>query len=130
MHPDNVFEKLRVRAKHPTNIMLAQRLSIRLQHQVCMICHFPSHSDALPQKEPSELLVQQLQTQGLSTPTTAPLAYALYPFTIPRSLPPMMSPNTFLRWRRVGDWLEYANSESPSVNGLATPQSNIFSMDG
>ncbi|KAI9457724.1 hypothetical protein F5148DRAFT_340325 [Russula earlei] len=103
-------QKLRVRAKRPTNIMLAQRLAIRVYYQT----------------EPSELLAQQIHNTELHTPTTAPLAYALYPFSVPRSLPPMMKSNTFYRWRRAGDWL----GDTHSQIGLGPSLNSIFTMDG
>lgn len=107
-------QKLRLRAKHPTNIMLAQRLAVRLHYET----------------EPSELLAQRMHDQEFHTPTAAPVAYALYPFAAPRSLSPIKKSNTFFRWRRVGDWLGDTRSQSLGISGLAHPQSNISSMDG
>lgn len=105
-------QKLRIRAKHRTNIILAQRLAVRLHYET----------------EPSELLAQKTHDQEFHMPTAAPVAYALYPFAAPRSLSPMKS-NTFLRWRRVGDWLGDGRSQSLEISGLAHSQSNILSMD-
>ncbi|KAI9460933.1 hypothetical protein BJY52DRAFT_239582 [Lactarius psammicola] len=107
-------QKLRVRAKHPSNIMLAKRLAIRVNYQA----------------EPSELLAQQIHHKELRTPTAAPLAYSLYPFSGPRSLPTMTRSSTFLRWRRVGDWLGDTHSQSLDASGLAHSQGSLFSMDG
>jgi len=33
------WSKLRIRAKHPTNSMLAQRLAVRLHYEVCVILY-------------------------------------------------------------------------------------------
>ncbi|KAI9445253.1 hypothetical protein H4582DRAFT_903334 [Lactarius indigo] len=106
--------KLRVRAKHPSNILLAKRLAIRVNYQV----------------EPSELLTQQIHHKELRTPTAAPLAYSLYPFLGPRSLPTMTRSNTFLRWRRVGDWLGDTHSQSLDTSGLAHSRGSLLSIDG
>lgn len=107
-------QKLRVRAKHPTNIMLAQRLAVRLHYET----------------EPSELLAQRIHDQEFHIPTEAPVAYALYPFAGSRSLSPMKKSNTFFRWRRVGDLLGDTRSQSLGISGLAHSQSSIFSIDG
>ncbi|KAI0307755.1 hypothetical protein B0F90DRAFT_1813161 [Multifurca ochricompacta] len=105
--------KFRARAKHPTNNMLAKRLATRMTYQA----------------EPSELLVQQMHHEELRTPTAAPLAYSLFPFSVPRSTP-MMSSNTFFRWRRVGDWLGDTRLPSVDIGNLAYSQGCIFSVDG
>ncbi|KAH8988924.1 hypothetical protein EDB92DRAFT_992259 [Lactarius akahatsu] len=109
-------QKLRVRAKHPSNIMLAKRLAIRANYQT----------------EPSELLSQQThyKDKELRTPTAAPLAYSLYPFSGPRLLPTMTRSTTFLRWRRVGDWLGDTRSQSLDISGLAQSRGSLFSIDG
>ncbi|KAH9042362.1 hypothetical protein EDB84DRAFT_910231 [Lactarius hengduanensis] len=109
-------QKLRVRAKHPSNIMLAKRLAIRVNYQT----------------EPSELLSQQThyKDKELRTPTAAPLAYSLYPFSGPRLLPTMTRSSTFLRWRRVGDWLGDTRSQSLDISGLAQSRGSLFSIDG
>jgi hypothetical protein len=107
-------QKLRVRAKHPSNIMLAKRLAIRANYQV----------------EPSELLAQQIHHKEFRTPTAAPLTYSLYPFSGPRSLPMMTRSSTFLRWRRVGDWLGDSRSQSLDTSGLAHSQGSFSSIDG
>ncbi|KAH9064275.1 hypothetical protein EDB87DRAFT_1396125 [Lactarius vividus] len=107
-------QKLRVRAKHPSNIVLAKRLAIRVNYQA----------------EPSELLSQHIYYKELRTPTAAPLAYSLYPFSGPRSLPTMTRLSTFLRWRRVGDWLGDTRSQSLDTSGLAQSRGSLFSIDG
>ncbi|KAI0002074.1 hypothetical protein BJV77DRAFT_33648 [Russula vinacea] len=107
-------QKLRVLAKHHTHIMLARRLAVRLHYET----------------EPSELLAQRMDDQEFHTPTTAPNAYALYPFAVPRSLSPMRRSNAFFRWRRVGDWLGDTASQNLGTNGLGHSGSKFFSMDG
>ncbi|KAH9006723.1 hypothetical protein EDB84DRAFT_1554394, partial [Lactarius hengduanensis] len=90
---------LRVRAKHPSNIMLAKRLAIRVNYQA----------------EPSELLSQQThyKDKELRTPTAAPLAYSLYPFS-----------------GALGDWLGDTRSQSLDISGLAQSRGGLFSIDG
>jgi len=110
--------------------MLAQRLAVRLHYEVCGIYHFLGHSDIPCQTEPTELLVQRVRDQEFHMPTAAPVAYALYPFASPRSLSPMKKPDTFIRWRRVGDLLGDTRSQNLGISGLAHPESSIFLMDG
>ena len=131
---DNIFTlpfKLRVRAKHPSNIMLAKRLAIRANYQVCTSSLIQdSLLTLLWQVEPSELVAQQIHHNEFLTPTAAPLAYSLYPFSGPRSLPTMTRSSTFLRWRRVGDWLGDSHSQSLDTSGLAHSQGSFSSIDG
>ncbi|KAH8998916.1 hypothetical protein EDB86DRAFT_2802958 [Lactarius hatsudake] len=89
-------------------------------------------SEEAGNKKPSELLSQQIHYKDneLRTPTAAPLAYSLYPFSGPRLLPTMTRSSTFLRWRRVGDWLGDTRSQSLDTSGLAQSRGSLFSIDG
>ncbi len=120
-----------VRAKHPSDIVLAKRLAIRVNHQVStQFCIQGNSLTLMLQAEPSELLAQQVHFNELRTPTAPPLAYSLYPFSGPRSSPMTTRSNTFLRWRRVGDWLGDTRSQSVDMSGLTHSQGSFFSMDG
>ncbi|KAI0271344.1 hypothetical protein BC834DRAFT_966842 [Gloeopeniophorella convolvens] len=107
--------KLRVRGINTTSITTAKRLAIRATYQV----------------EPSELLMQHTYpSEEYSLPTSVPLAYSLYPFLAPRSLFSTSKSNMFFRWRRVGDWLGEARSQSLDASGLAQSRSSLFAIDG
>ncbi|KAH9082134.1 hypothetical protein EDB83DRAFT_2592049 [Lactarius deliciosus] len=110
-----------------------KRLAIRVNYQVSTRFRVQGSSlTLLWQTEPSELLSQQIHYKDneLRTPTAAPLAYSLYPFSGPRLLPMMTRSSTFFRWRRVGDWLGDTRSQSLDTSGLAQSRGSLFSIDG
>ncbi|KAH9023766.1 hypothetical protein EDB85DRAFT_1894624 [Lactarius pseudohatsudake] len=77
----------------------------------------------------ASLTTDTLQGQGVAHPNSG--ASGIFSVPIFRSsFVTMTRSSTFLRWRRVGDWLGDTRSQSLDISGLAQSRGGLFSIDG